>query len=85
VAGGWSAVIGVVLLLVAAVGVVVQLKDALNTIFEVTEPKNPGAAWYVKVYGGAFTGILALAVVAHQGLSGVSRCSRDDPCYDERL
>jgi membrane protein len=60
VAGGWSAVVGVALLLVAAVGVVVQLKDALNTIFEVTEPKNPGAAWYVRVYGGAFAGILAL-------------------------
>jgi membrane protein len=45
---------------VAAVGVVVQLKDALNTIFEVSEPSDPGAAWYVKVYGGAFAGILAL-------------------------
>ncbi len=60
VAGGWSAVIGVSLLLVAAVGVVVQLKDALNTIFEVSEPNNPGAAWYVKIYGGAFAGILVL-------------------------
>ena len=60
VAGGWSAVVGVGLLLVAAVGVVVQLKDALNTIFEVTEPTNPGAAWYVRVDGGAFAGILAL-------------------------
>jgi membrane protein len=60
VAAGWSAIFGVGLLMVAAVGVVVQLKDALNTIFEVSEPKNPGAAWYVKVYGGAFAGILAL-------------------------
>lgn len=60
VAGGWSAVIGVSLLLVAAVSVVVQLKDALNTIFEVSEPKSPGAAWYAKVYGGAFAGILVL-------------------------
>ena len=60
VSAGWSAVFGVGLLLVAAVGVVVQLKDALNTIFEVSEPKNPDAAWYVKVYGGAFAGILVL-------------------------
>lgn len=60
VAGGWSALFGVTLLLVAAVGVVVQLKDALNTIFEVSEPSNPGVAWYAKVYGGAFAGILAL-------------------------
>lgn len=60
VAGGWSALFGVTLLLVAAVGVVVQLKDALNTIFEVSEPSNPGVAWNAKVYGGAFAGILAL-------------------------
>ncbi len=60
VAGGWSAVVGVTLLIVAAVGVVVQLKDALNIIFEVSEPKNPGASWYVKAYGGALAGILAL-------------------------
>lgn len=78
VAGGWSAVVGVVLLLVAAVGVVVQLKDALNTIFEVTEPKNPGTTWYVKVYGGAFAGILALgfllavSLVLSAGLAGLS-------------
>lgn len=78
VAGGWSAVVGVVLLLVAAVGVVVQLKDALNTIFEVTEPKNPSTTWYVKVYGGAFAGILALgfllavSLVLSAGLAGLS-------------
>ncbi len=60
VAAGWSAVVGVSLLLVAAIGVVVQLKDALNTIFEVSEPRNPGASWYVKMYGGAFAGILVL-------------------------
>ncbi len=60
VAGGWSAVIGVSLLLGAAIGVVVQLKDALNTIFEVSEPKNAGASWYAKVYGSAFAGILVL-------------------------
>lgn len=60
VAGGWSAVVGIVVLIVAAVGVVVQLKDALNSIFEVSEPSNPGAAWYMKVYGGAFAGILSL-------------------------
>jgi hypothetical protein len=36
-AGGWSAAVGIALLLLAALGVVVQLKDALNTIFEVKE------------------------------------------------
>jgi membrane protein len=58
--GGWSAVFGVALLLVAAVGVVVQLKDALNTIFEAREPENAGIGWYARVYGVSFAGILAL-------------------------
>ena len=58
--GGWSAAIGIALLLVAALGVVVQLKDALNTIFEAKEPENAGIAWYVRVYGVSFAGILAL-------------------------
>ena len=58
--GGWSAAIGIALLLVAALGVVVQLKDALNTIFEAKEPENAGIAWYVRVYGVSLAGILAL-------------------------
>jgi membrane protein len=59
-AGGWSAAVGVGLLLVAALGVVVQLKDALNTIFEVKEPENAGLTWYARVYAVSFAGILAL-------------------------
>ena len=51
--GGWSAAIGIALLLI-------QLKDALNTIFEAKEPENAGIAWYVRVYGVSFAGILAL-------------------------
>jgi membrane protein len=58
--GGWSAVIGVALLLVAALGVVVQLKDALNTIFETKQPENAGIAWYARFYGVSFAAILAL-------------------------
>jgi len=61
VAGGWSAVVGIVVLLVAAVGVVVQLKDALNSIFEVSEPSNPGGGLVREgLRRGAFAGILAL-------------------------
>ncbi len=47
--GGWTAISGIVLLLVAAVGVVVQLKDALNTIFEADEPANASFGWYARV------------------------------------
>lgn len=58
--GGWSAAIGIVLLIVAALGVVVQLRDALNTIFQVKEPEGAGVVWYAKVYALSFGGILAL-------------------------
>jgi membrane protein len=58
--GGLAAIFGIALLVVAALGVVVQLRDALNTIFETAEPKNAGLAWYVRVYALSFAGILAL-------------------------
>jgi membrane protein len=59
-ASGLSALFGIVLLLVAALGVVVQLKDALNTIFEVKEPDDAGIGWYARAYGISLAGILAL-------------------------
>jgi membrane protein len=59
-AGGWTAALGIGLLVIAALGVVVQLRDALNTIFEVQEPEDAGIAWYAKVYAMSFAGILAL-------------------------
>jgi hypothetical protein len=46
--GGWAAVVGIALLVIPALGVVVQLKDALNTIFEVKKPEDAGVAWYAK-------------------------------------
>ena len=58
--GGLSAVSGIAFLLVAALGVVVQLKDALNTIFEVSPPDDAGLTWYARVYAVSLTGILAL-------------------------
>ena len=77
-AGGWTAVFGIGLLIVAALGVVVQLRDALNTIFEVKEPDDAGVAWYAKVYGMSLAGILALglllavALVISAGLAAFS-------------
>ena len=51
---------GVILLLVAALGVVVQLKDAMNTIWNVEEPKEAGVWWYLRTYLISFAGILGL-------------------------
>jgi membrane protein len=55
-----AAIFGIVLLLVAALGVVVQLKDALNTIWETKDPEGVELTWYVRTYGTALAGILAL-------------------------
>src|SRR3954463_11156681 len=51
---------GVIILLVAALGVVVQLKDAMNTIWNVEEPKEVGVWWYLRTYLISFAGILGL-------------------------
>jgi len=51
---------GVVLLLVAALGGVVQLKDSMNTIWNVEEPKEAGLWWYLRTYLVSFAGILGL-------------------------
>jgi membrane protein len=58
--GRLAAIAGVILLLVAALGVVVQLKDAMNTIWNVEEPKEPGLWWYLRTYLISFAGILGL-------------------------
>jgi membrane protein len=55
-----SGIVGVVLLLVAALSVVVQLKDALNTIWETKEPESAGVWWYFRTYLISFAGILGL-------------------------
>jgi membrane protein len=58
---GWLAtVIGVILLLVAAIGVVAQLKDAINTIWETKEPEHAGLWQFLRTYLVSFAGIFAL-------------------------
>ena len=76
--GGIAAIFGTGLLIVAALGVVVQLRDALNTIFETKEPDDAGLAWYARVYALSFAGILALgfllavSLVVSAGLAAFS-------------
>jgi membrane protein len=59
-AGRQAAVVGSLLLLVTALGVVVQLKDALNTIWNVEEPEETSVWWYVRTYVVSLAGLLAL-------------------------
>jgi membrane protein len=55
-----ATLIGVATLIFAAIGVVVQLKDALNTVWEV-EPSKLGGVWgFVRTYALSLAGVLAL-------------------------
>jgi membrane protein len=55
-----ATVLGIALLLFAAVGVVVQLKDALNTVWEVEARKKGGIWQFVRTYLVSLAGVLAL-------------------------
>jgi membrane protein len=55
-----AALVGTILLLVAALGVVAQLKDAMNTIWNVPESKEAGIWWYIRTYLISLAGILGL-------------------------
>jgi membrane protein len=58
--GVLATVLGVGTLLFAAVGVVVQLKDALNTVWEV-EPAKAGGIWsFMRTYVVSLAGVLAV-------------------------
>ena len=76
--GTIAAMVGILLLLAAALGVVVQLKDALNTIWETKEPEHTGVWDYLRTYLISFAGILglgfllAVSLVINTTLSGFS-------------
>jgi membrane protein len=55
-----ATVLGIGLLLLAAVGVVVQLKDALNTVWEVEARKKGGTWQFVRTYLVSLAGVLVL-------------------------
>lgn len=58
--GSATAVVGILLLIFAALGVVVALKDALNTIWEAPEPQGSGFMWYLRTYLISLAGVMAL-------------------------
>jgi membrane protein len=58
--GIFATVLGVITLLFAAIGVVVQLKDALNTIWEVEPPSKSGIWSFVRTYAISLAGVLSL-------------------------
>jgi membrane protein len=58
--GVLATILGVGTLLFAAVGVVVQLKDALNTVWEVEPPKAGGIWTFLRTYIASLAGVLAV-------------------------
>ena len=55
-----ATVIGIGTLIFAAIGVVVQLKDSFNTVWEVKTPPGRGIWGFVRAYVLSFAGVLAL-------------------------
>jgi len=58
--GLFATIIGTATLLFAAIGVVVQLKDALNTVWEVESKRRPGIWGFVRDYVLSLAGVLAV-------------------------
>jgi membrane protein len=58
--GLFATVLGIGTLVFAAVGVVIQLKDALNTVWEVKESESAGVWQFLRSYVVSFTAVLAL-------------------------
>jgi membrane protein len=77
--GRLAVAMSVVLLVVAALGIVVQLKDAMNTIWEVEAPKDSGLWWYARTYLVSLAGIVGLgfmlvvSFVVSAGLAALSQ------------
>jgi membrane protein len=61
--GGIAAVVGIGLVLLAAVGIVAQLKDAMNTIWNVADPQKVEVGWYLRTYLISFAGVLVLGLL----------------------
>jgi membrane protein len=58
--GIFASIIGTAALIFAAIGVVVQLKEALNTVWEVKKPPGKGVWGFIRAYVLSFAGVLAI-------------------------
>ena len=58
--GVFATLLGLVTLIFGAIGVVVQLKEALNTVFDATRKRSPGVWGFVRTYAVSFAGVVSL-------------------------
>jgi membrane protein len=77
--GIFASVIGTAALIFAAIGVVVQLKEALNTVWEVRKPPGKGLWGFIRAYVLSLAGVLAIgflllvSMLLTAGLAAVSK------------
>jgi membrane protein len=58
--GVFGTILGAGTLVFAAIGVVVHLKDSLNTVWEVKPRESSGVWSFIRIYGISFAGVLSL-------------------------
>lgn len=58
--GIFATLLGFVTLVFGAIGVVVQLKDALNTVFDVKPKRSQGIWGFARTYAVSFAGVVSL-------------------------
>ena len=84
-ASSFTAIVGISLLLVTALTVVVQLKEAMNTVWDVQQPSGGTVLWYLRTYFMSLLGVMALgflviaSLVISTTLTAVSSWASDIP------
>jgi membrane protein len=79
--GTIASLLGLGALLVAAIGVVVQLKDALNTVWEIKETPGHGLWHFIRSYVVSLAAVLTLgflllaSLMVTAGLAAFSKCA----------
>ena len=58
--GIFATLLGLVTLIFGAIGVVVQLKEALNTVFDAQKQRSPGLWGFIRTYAVSFAGVVSL-------------------------
>ena len=77
--GIFASIIGTAALIFAAIGVVVQLKEALNTVWEIRKSPGKGLWGFIRAYVLSLAGVLAIAflllvsMLLTAGLAAVSK------------
>jgi membrane protein len=82
--GAVASLLGLGALLFAAIGVVVQLKDALNTVWDVQDTPGHGAWYFIRNYVVSLAAVLALgfllliSLIVTTGLAAFSKYAAPD-------